>query len=257
MILKKISLFLLLVLFACGDDGEGKRRTFTFVVYDGEIGSGGSVAIPLAGATVEVYSSVQAWLDEQAPLKTFATNTKGAVSTFDIFPVGSVVFAEKGIYNNWPTFINNPNLNPDISGIPDVLGGSATVFDSFLSDFESVKDKHYLLTDVRVNNVSTFNAVSACSKDNFIKLQRNAKFLYSESTDVCSGATASQEYDLTFGGNTRDDAATAIINSTQLYQFNTNFPTANGYIYVKPDFSQIWFYESGLNETVTIYTKQP
>jgi hypothetical protein len=168
--MKKIYLLFLLALVACGDDGEGKMRTFNFTVFDGEASPVNGSQPTIQGATVKVYASAQAWYNGDAPLKTYTTDSKGRIENFDVYDFGAIAYAESGSNNNWPQFVTDTNLNPDISGTPDVLVGSGTLYNTFLANFESVKTKSYLLSDVRVNAVSIFGSVSACSKDNFIKL---------------------------------------------------------------------------------------
>lgn len=247
--MKKIQLLFLLALFACGDDGEGKMRTFNFAVFDGEAAPVNGSQPTIQGATVKVYASAQAWYDGDAPLKTYTTNSKGRIENFDEYDFGVVAYAESGSYNNWPQFITEPNLNPDISGTPDVLVGSGTLYNTFLSDFEAVKNKNYLLTDVRVSGASVYGSVSVCSKDNRIKIEKNLKLIFSEASNVCDGAIASQEFNIfMFTGS-----KTNFISNTLAgyYEFNTNWTDAGNKLYIKTNFSELRFI---VGSTETVYT---
>ncbi len=237
----KSSLLLLLFAMACGEE---KLRTFEFDVRSAENTVNGQ-AQTVAGATVKVYSSVQAWLDGAAPLKTFTTDDKGSIRTFDKFDLSAVAYAEHGNWNNWPDLLTYPSFFLDNDG---VIRGSARIGNSFLSDFESVKNKTYLISDVQVNGSSIFNNVSDCSKDNFVKLQINGKFLYSEGADICEEGTASHEYDLI----SLDLKSNAALNNGY-YELTTDWADVNYRIYINSAFSQIEFRVSNAK---TIYTLQ-
>jgi hypothetical protein len=249
--MEKIYLLFLLALIACGDDGEGKMRTFNFTVFDGEASPVNGSQPTIQGATVKVYASAQAWYNGDTPLKTYTTDSKGRIENFDVFDFGAIAYAENGSYNNWPQFINDTNLNPDNSGTPGLLAGSAMLYNTFLADLEAVKTKNYLLTDVRVNTVSIFGSVATCSKDNFIKLQKNLKLIFSEAANICASASATQEFDIYLFTGTK----TNFISNSMAghYEFNTNWTDTANKLYVKTDFSMLRF---KVGDTETIYTLQ-
>lgn len=249
---KSYLIFLFLIIASCGDDGEGKPSSFYYTVL---LGDTPSVKVP--GATIKIYTNVQAWIDGIAPLKTLTVGSNGQIETNDQFTLGNVVFAEMGTLNNWPYFVNYPTLNQD-PNLPGTLAGGASIYESFLSLFEGVSGKSFVLSDVRINDVSVFGSVSDCSKDNSIMLQINAKLLFSEGATICSGQTATEEVEL-FIPNSKVLASTKAINGTTLFEFSCNWANAEGKVYVKQDFGQVWISTFGgtANETVSIYTKQP
>lgn len=239
---------MLLAVAACGDDGEGEQRTFSYTVYNGELNNE-----PAAGATIEVYTTAQAWLDGDSPLKTMTVNTNGRIDTFDKFPSTAVVYAESGVYNNWPGFLTAVlSEDPNLVG---TLAGGSPVYDSFFQFFEGVSGKTFLISDVLVNGVSIFNSVSVCSKDNFLMLRRDANLVYNEGADVCAGKTAMQEFPMIIFP--KNQTTPVIINSTSFYRFATSWTEVENYVYVKTDFTQVWFKTNdGGNENISIYTKQ-
>ncbi len=248
-------IFLLLVMVACKKDELGER-TFYFNVSDGEAPLSNGQTARSAGATIKVYSSAQAWVDGVTPLKTMTVDANGAISTFDKFALGNVVYAENGSLNNWPSFIKYANLNED-PNLKGTLEGGTTVYSSFLSSFEEVSGKSFVLSDVRVNNISVFGNVSVCSKDNFLKLQKNLKLVFNEGTNVCVGQTASQEFDFNFVNPSKLQAIPTTINGISVYEFSIVFPGSNNILYVKTDFTQVLFKGISANQEISIYTKQP
>ena len=255
---KSYLIFLLLVIASCGDNGNGKSsNTFQYTVMLGDAPQVNGQPQRAPGATIKVYTSGQAWFDGTAPLKTLTVDANGQVESADKFTLGNVVLAESGTLNNWPNFLFNPTLNED-PNLPGRLTGGVQIYDSFLSLFEGVSGKSFILSDVKLNGNSIFSNVSACSKDNFIKLQKNTKILVSEGASICSGQVASEEFTLIIP-YTKSLATTRVINATTLYEFSCNWTNAEGKVYVKPDFTQVWIstYGGTANQTVSIYTKQP
>jgi hypothetical protein len=253
---KSYFLIILLASTACSDgDGDGKRRTFSFSVFDGEAPPVDGHGQSAGGATIKVYSSAQAWIDGTAPLKTFTVNADGRIETFDRFEEGNVVYAESGAYNNWPQFLTQANLFPDFDNTPNVLVGSATVYNTFLSKFTAIDGKSFLLTDVRINGSSVFESVAACSKDNFLKLTLGAKLVYSEGANVCTDEEALQEFTMEIPNSTTF-AGELILNGNAFYQFYTPWATVANNVLVRKDFSEVWFKVNDGNETITVYTKQ-
>jgi hypothetical protein len=243
---------ILLAVTACGDDGEGEQPTFYYSVFNGELPTVNNEQQPAAGATIKVYATAQAWLDGDSPLKTMTVNSKGRIDTFDKFPSTAVVYAESGVYTNWPGFLT-AGLNEDPNLVGTLAGGSS-VYDSFFQLFEGVSGKSFLISDVLVNGVSVFNSVSACSKDNFLMLRRDANLVYNEGADVCVGKTALQEFPMNIFP--KSQTTPVIINSTSFYRFTTSWAEVENYVYVKTDFTQVWFKTNDGNENIVIYTKQ-
>ena len=176
-------IFLLLVLLACSKNEEApKTSTFFFEVNNTDEPTVNGQYPPVAGASVKVYSTQQSWLDGAVPIKTFTTDLKGKIESFDKFTNDNLFFVESGNLNNWPDALSTLlNAIPGIPGAasnPGAMQGSANIRETFLSLFEGVSGKSFLLSDVRQNNISIFGNVSSCSKDNFIKLQKNAKLFF-------------------------------------------------------------------------------
>ncbi len=255
-------IFLLSILLACSKNEEApKAITFFFEVFNIDEPTVNGQYPPVSGASVKVYATQQSWLDGGAPIKTFTTNSKGQIESFDKFTNDNLFFVESGNLNNWPDALSAllyaiPGI-PGAASNPGAMQGSANIRETFLSLFEGVSGKSFLLSDVRQNNISIFGNVSSCSKDNFIKLQKNAKLLYSEGASVCSGIAASQEFPLTgFIGKKLSTPVT--INGTSLNEFSATWPEASNKVYVTMDFSQVWTKENvNGNIVVSIYTKQP
>lgn len=242
----------LLVPAACGDDGSGSTPLFGYTVNDGEAPPVANANVPAVGATVEVYSSAQSWVDGGASIKTFTIDSKGIYESNDTFSSTSVFFAKSGAYNNWPMFltaqlINDPN-------IPDRFAGYTTVYNTFMQNFLTVSGKTFLLSDVIVNGVSVFANVDACSKDNYVKLTKDAKILYNEGASVCAGKTPSQEHLIPMTMGTKS-ASEGTVNGVIVWGLSV--PTWNdvaNMVYIKKDFTQIMFRDN--NQNVTVYTLQ-
>jgi hypothetical protein len=251
------AIFLLLVLLACSKNEEApKTTTFFFDVGNYDEPTVNGIYPPVAGASVKVYATQQSWLDGGTPIKTFTTDSKGKIESLDKFTDANLFFVESGNLNNWPDALS-PILNT-VPNFPGALQGSAFVRDSFLSLFEGVSGKSFLLTDVRQNNVSIFGSVSSCSKDNLIKLQKNLKLIYSEGASVCSGNVATLEIPLPISFVGKKQSTPVTINATSLYEFSATWPEASNKIYVTMDFTQVWTKENvNGNIVVSIYTKQP
>lgn len=256
MLKNSILLFVMLsgLAISCGGDGEGHPGYFDYIVFNGE-------APPIDGqiqrapnATVKVYQSAQAWLDGQAPLKTFTTNAQGEIlRANDKFPDGSVAYAESGSLNNWPEFLRNP-LSED-PNYPDRRTGGSTLYETFMQNFLANETKIYLLTDLWVNGSSVFGSVADCSKDNFLKLKRNGDVLYSEGTDVCAGKEATTDFELIH--NSVNQTAIVSMHSRIFYDVYIYWADVNNRIYIKTDFTEIWFKVNvGSNEQISIYTRQ-
>lgn len=252
-------LTLLLVTAACGDDGEGSPGFFDYIVFQGEAPPINNQMQRAPNATVKVYASAQAWLDGEAPLKTYTANSQGEVfrqsEASDKFPNGAVVYAELEAANNWPVFLSQP-LEEHDPGMPDYKSGSATLYNTFMNDFLNAASKSFLLTDLRVNNVSIFESVADCSKDNFLRLKKDGNLFYSEGANVCAGKTATANYEIIIP-QSKINAPIITLNSTVLYDFGVIWADVNNKIYIKQDFTQIWFKTNeGINEYISIYTRQ-
>ena len=252
---RTVQVVLVLILMSCNKSEEApKTRTFFFEVFNADEPTVNGLHPPVIGATVKVYDSKDSWLNNVAPIKTFTTNSKGQIESFDKFTDVNLIYVEYGLLNNWPETLTT--LLFDDPGFPGSLQGSALVRESFLPLFESVNDKSFVLSDVLQNNVSIFGSVSACSKDNFIKLQKNAKLFYSEGATVCSGNAATQEFSM-LGIVGKKQSTPVTINSTSLHEFPVSWPEANNKIYVNMNYTQVWTKVTiGSSVVVSIYTRE-
>jgi hypothetical protein len=239
----------LLLLAACKNDNNS--RLFWYNVNDGEAQLIANTSVPSVGATVEVYSSAQAWIDGAASIKTFTTGSKGSYESNDVFSSNAVFFAKNGTSNNWPYFLSDQlKSDPNIAG---GFSGYTAIYNTFMQNFATASGKTYLLSDVRVNTVSIFANVSACSKDNYITLTKDAKIIYSEGANVCAGKTPTQTFVLSLINGTHAASETTI-NGVIVWRFNVTWPDVQNTVYIKKDFSQILFSDN--IQTVTIYTLQ-
>ncbi len=242
-------LIFLLVFTSCGSDGDGSS-TFYFNTYNGEIGPVNNVNTPMPNVTVKAYSSVQAWFDGQTPLLTFTTGSNGEYASNDIVPAGTVFYTESGLYNNWPDFLTAVLYSGEGS-----TSGSAFLYNSFLQKFEDVSGKNFLITDVLVNGVSAFASASACSKDNYIRLTKDAKLTLDEGATICSGATATKAYAMNVGVVKNSSETT--IKGMIVYQFSIPWTEVENVVFITKDFTKIMFRQySSSNEYITVYTLQ-
>jgi hypothetical protein len=234
-----ISVALLLLITACGDDGVGNPKFSSFVT-DG--------VNPIDGASIEIYPSIQNWINGDSPTKTYTTNAKGLVETNDQYTGAEFAYIEKGNLNNWPASVSE-SLTPD-TAIPGRFNCNATLYNTFLQDFEAVNGKSFLLTDVTVNGSSIYSTVSACSKDNFIRLTKESKFIYSEGANICPGKTATSTHDVFV-------PVEKPIGTTPIHNFQTNWSEITNGLFVFAGFNQIQTQEnvSG-NLVVSTYTLQ-
>lgn len=238
----------LLLAVACGDEED--PDIFHFTVYNGESNDGSGGYLRAAGATVNIYAAPEAWLDGQDPIKTYTANAQGEMRGKDKFPDGAVPYVESGSLNNWPGFLYRPlQPNPNIA---DAKAGSASLFNTLMDDFMSVSNKSYLLTDLRVNGVSIFDAVSDCSEDNFLRLEKDGNLFFSEGSLVCEDAVATAQYNIL-----HPSAKSMITITNSFYVLGISWADVNNLIYIKTDFSEINFKTmEGPNEVVSVYTKQ-
>ncbi|HUX97519.1 MAG TPA: hypothetical protein VMV47_17430 [Bacteroidales bacterium] len=246
-------LLFLLVLAACKDDGSGSTPLFGYYVMNGEATPMANEGVPAAGATVEVYSSAQSWIDGGTSIKTFTTDSKGMYESNESFSSTSVFFAKSGAYNNWPMFLT-AQLNSD----PNIIGrftGNSTVFNTLLQNFETVSGKTFLFSDVLVNGVSVFANVDACSKDNYVKLTKDAKIIYNEGVSVCTGKSPSQTYDIQMTMGTKA-ASEGSVNGAIVWGLAIPWTEVGNMVYIKKDFTQIFFRVNNGNDNVTVYTLQ-
>jgi hypothetical protein len=243
-------LLFLLAFVACKSDGNGSS-TFYFNTYNGEIGPINNVNTTMPNVTVKAYNSVQAWFDGQTPLLTFTTDSKGEYASNDIVPVGTVFYAESGLYNDWPGFFTTELYSGEGN-----TSGSAFLYLSHLQNFEAVSGKNFLITDLLVNGVSAFASASACSKDNYIRLTKDAKLTLNEGATLCSGATAIQEFAMVGVGPVKNTSETTI-NGIIVYQFSIPWTDVENVVYIKKDFTKIMFRQySSSNEYISVYTLQ-
>lgn len=251
----KIWIFIVLLGFlACGDDGEGTPPAFGYIVYDGEAPPVNNMIRRSSFANVKAYSSAEAWLNGDAPIKSFTVNDEGEYESEEVFPLSAVFYVENGAYNNWPHFLNE-QLNED-PNITDRYTGTTTVFNTLKDQFLSVNSKIFLISDVLVNSVSVFGSVSDCSKDNYIQLTKNAKLIYSEGSSVCEGKSASQTYGL-YLTQSLDDAMLETISGAYCYMVYVPWADVENYVFIKTDFTKIYFRVNvGGDEHVTVYTAQ-
>jgi hypothetical protein len=205
----------------------------------------------MPNVTVQAYSSVQAWVDGNTPLLTFTTDSKGKYASNDIVPAGTVFYAESELYNDWPGFYTAVLFNGEGN-----TSGSAFLYLSHLQNFEAVSGKNFLITDLLVNGVSAFASASACSKDNYITLTKDLKLILNEGANVCSGATAMQEFAMVGVGPVKNTSETTI-NGIIVYQFSIPWTEVGNVVYIKKDFTKLMFRQfSSPNEYISVYTLQ-
>jgi hypothetical protein len=242
-------LLFLLAFAACKNDDNGSK-SFYFSTYNGEIGPVNNVNTPMPNVTVKAYSSVQAWVDGNTPLLTFTTDSKGEYASNEIVPVGTVFYAESGLYNDWPGFYTTELYSGEGN-----TSGSAFLYLSHLQNFEAVSGKNFLITDLLVNGVSAFTSASACSKDNYIRLTKDPKLTLNEGATLCSGATAIQEFVMSVSAIKYSSETT--INGIIVYQFSIPWTDVENVVFIKKDFTKIMFRQySSSNEYITVYTLQ-
>lgn len=243
----------LFVIAACADDGLGKTPVFGYIVLDGEAPLVNNETARASDATVKAYSSAQAWINGEAPIKTFITDSKGMYESEDVFSSSAVFYAESGAMNNWPVFLT-AQLNND-PNIPDRYSGYATVLNTFMQDFVNASGKTFLISDVLVNGVSVFSSADACSKDNFVQLTKDAKILNNEGANLCSGKSQSQEHAIPMAMG-KKGATETTINGVIVWGLSTTWPEVENMFYIKKDFTQIMFKVNNGNEYVTVYSLQ-
>ena len=239
-------LVLLIAFVACEEEEE--NLTFFYSTYNGEVDES---SYPMPGVTVKAYSSSEAWYNNDAPIKTFTTDSEGKYISTDKFYDGTVFFAEELNYNNWPRFLSD-DLNFQDDG---TLSAGALLYVSFLQDIESVSDKTFLISDVLLNDVSMFSSISDCSKDNYIMLSKDLKLMYNEGSDVCDGQSQQVEYDINI---TRVNNTTEVyLNNHNTWQFGTNWDDAGYNAYITKDFTKIMFKTyTDQGDLISVYSLQ-
>jgi len=240
----------LFILASCGkDDGLGSK-SFYFSTYNGEAGIFNDQYYSLPNASVKAYSSAQSWLDGDAPILIFTTDSKGEYAANDKIAPGTVFFAEGMTFNNWPLLLSAELYVGDDGSV----SGSAILYNTFFQNFSAVSGKNFLISDVLVNGVSVFASADACSKDNFIQLTKDAKIVYNEGANVCTGKSTSQKFDISTG---KKSASETTVNGIAVWGLNVPAWTeVGGMVYIKKDFTQIMFKVNNGNEYVTVYTLQ-
>lgn len=231
-------------LTGCSSDSE-KIPTLTIYTTDQD-------GNPISGVTVGVYSSTQSWLDGDAAVFTFTSDAQGTAESFDEIPSDFIVFAEKADLNNWPEPLSRNNImtDPNRGG----LEAHATVRASFLADLQTAKGKHYLLTDVIINNESAFSSVDECSKDNFFTVGLDEVMHYSEGASVCDGEPASQDFNLTLP--VKDDGSLVSFQNTVAYPAHADWSGVSG-VYIPKDFGKMFVQtDANSGNAVLVFTRQ-
>lgn len=186
-----------------------------------------STETPVTNATVKLFGSYEAWLNNNSEMYTFTSDANGKIDTKEKISTGSYwVWAENENYSSWT---GTPG-QPEIVQFSLEKGGSIKEIIKMYETYHSALDNsRWDFVDYVNSSGDSFSGImDECFKDDYIEIKRDLTFHMNSGDDICEEYNQTEDLDIKIQKSSTDEVELVYFGNCQ--KINTNqYTDADGF----------------------------